>query len=85
MKAYTCPHCGEEFENKSDLMMHLKIDNCEVQVQQQIEIHEVRNGEAHQADLATQGKYGVDYKQYWYNDQDGTVFCLVEAPNAARA
>lgn len=37
---------------------------------------------AHRADLQTQGKYGVDYKQYWYNDADGSVFCLVEAPSA---
>jgi hypothetical protein len=40
---------------------------------------------AHQADLATQAKYGVDYKQYWFNDQTGVVFCLVEAPDAATA
>jgi len=41
--------------------------------------------QAHQADLATQAKYGVDYKQYWFNDQAGTVFCLVEAPDAETA
>ncbi len=40
---------------------------------------------AHQADLATQAKYGVDYKQYWFNDQTGVVFCLVEAPDAETA
>ncbi len=40
---------------------------------------------AHKADLATQEKYGVDYKQYWYNDAAGSVFCLVEAPNAEAA
>ncbi len=34
---------------------------------------------AHQADLATQEKYGVDYKQYWYNEAEGAVYCLVEA------
>ena len=37
---------------------------------------------AHKADLATQEKYGVDYKQYWYNETAGAVYCLVEAPNA---
>jgi hypothetical protein len=40
---------------------------------------------AHQADLATQAKYGVDYKQYWFNEQTGDVFCLVEAPDAETA
>lgn len=40
---------------------------------------------AHEADLATQEKYGVDYKQYWYNEAAGTVFCLVEAPDAEAA
>jgi len=40
---------------------------------------------AHKADLETQAKYGVDYKQYWFNEAEGTVFCLVEAPNAEAA
>ena len=40
---------------------------------------------AHQADLATQQKYGVDYKRYWYNAEEGAVYCLVEAPNAEAA
>ncbi len=40
---------------------------------------------AHQADLATQQKYGVDYKQYWYNESAGAVYCLVAAPDAEAA
>jgi hypothetical protein len=36
---------------------------------------------AHVKDVQTQKKYGVNYKKYWYNEQDGTVFCLFEAPN----
>ena len=40
---------------------------------------------AHQADLAVQGKYGVDYRKYWLNEKCGKVFCLVEAPNAEAA
>jgi len=40
---------------------------------------------AHQADLATQGTYGVDYKHYWFNEQTGDVYCLVEAPDAETA
>ncbi len=27
----------------------------------------------------------MDYKQYWYNEADGAVYCLVEAPNAEAA
>jgi hypothetical protein len=40
---------------------------------------------AHQADLATQGRYGVDYKQYWVDETNGKIFCLVEAPDADAA
>ena len=42
-------------------------------------------GNAHQADLAVQGAYGVDYKQYWFDEGTGKVFCLVEAPDAEAA
>jgi hypothetical protein len=28
---------------------------------------------------------GVDYKQYWVNESEGKVFCLVEAPNKESA
>ena len=40
---------------------------------------------AHQADLATQEKYGVKYLQYWFDEESGKVFCLVEAPNKEAA
>jgi hypothetical protein len=40
---------------------------------------------AHAKDLQTQGKYGVKYLNYWYNDQTGQVFCLVEAPSKEAA
>ena len=40
---------------------------------------------AHEADLLTQGKYGVDYMQYWFDEGNGKVFCLVSAPNAEAA
>jgi hypothetical protein len=42
-------------------------------------------GNAHKADLETQGAYGVDYKQYWFDEGTGKVFCLVEAPDADAA
>jgi hypothetical protein len=37
--------------------------------------------DAHKKDLEVQGKHGVDFKNYWYNESDGTIFCLCEAPN----
>jgi hypothetical protein len=40
---------------------------------------------AHQRDLEVQERYGVDYKQYWFDEDSGTVFCLVEAPDADAA
>jgi hypothetical protein len=40
---------------------------------------------AHQADLNTQGKYGVKYLRYWFDEAAGKVFCLVEAPNKEAA
>jgi hypothetical protein len=40
---------------------------------------------AHQADLETQGRYDVDYKQYWVDEANGKIFCLVEAPDADAA
>ena len=41
--------------------------------------------EAHAKDLETQGKHGVDYIRYWVDEQEGKVFCLVEAPDAETA
>ena len=41
--------------------------------------------QAHAADLATQGRYDVDYLRYWVDEGQGKVFCLVEAPDAEAA
>ena len=41
--------------------------------------------EAHKKDLATEGKYGVDYKAYWVDEKNGKVYCLSEAPSAEAA
>ncbi|MCU1668147.1 MAG: putative gualylate cyclase protein [Blastococcus sp.] len=41
--------------------------------------------QAHQADLQTQGRHGVDYQRYWVDERNGKIFCLVEAPDAATA
>ncbi len=40
---------------------------------------------AHMADLQAQGKYDVRYLRYWVDEQQGKVFCLVEAPSADAA
>ena len=41
--------------------------------------------QAHQADLKTQGQYGVNYLRYWVDESEGKIFCLVEAPDAEAA
>ena len=40
---------------------------------------------AHEADLKTQGQYGVSYLRYWVDEAEGKIFCLVEAPDAEAA
>jgi class 3 adenylate cyclase len=56
-----------------------------------LDVHEVPGAtpddlrKAHEADLAVQGRYGVDYRKYWLNEKCGKVFCLVEAPSAEAA
>lgn len=41
--------------------------------------------EAHKKDLKAQKKYGVNYLKYWFNEKEGRVFCLVEAPDKESA
>ncbi len=57
-----------------------------------MDVHTIEGGvsaddvaKAHQADLETQGRYGVEYKRYWVDEKSGKVFCLVEAPDAEAA
>ena len=40
---------------------------------------------AHERDLEVQEKYGAKYLRYWFSQDEGRVFCLVEAPNAEAA
>jgi hypothetical protein len=54
-----------------------------------MDIHNLGDGvtledvaKAHQADLATQGDYDVNYLRYWVDEAQGKIFCLVEAPSA---
>jgi class 3 adenylate cyclase len=36
--------------------------------------------DAHLLDLEVQGKHGVKYHTYWFDPENGTVFCLAEGP-----
>jgi hypothetical protein len=57
-----------------------------------LDVHNIPGGvsasdvaQAHEADLKTQGKHGVDYKRYWVDEKAGKIFCLVEAPSPEAA
>jgi Protein of unknown function (DUF4242) len=57
-----------------------------------LDIHSFNDGvavadvaQAHMADLDTQGQHEVRYLRYWVDEQQGKVFCLVQAPSAAAA
>jgi hypothetical protein len=57
-----------------------------------MDVHNIDGGvsaddvaKAHMADLQTQGEYDVRYLRYWVDEQEGKVFCLVEAPSAEAA
>ena len=40
---------------------------------------------AHARDLEVQGKHGTKFLNYWYNEDEGTIYCLAQAPNAEAA
>jgi hypothetical protein len=40
---------------------------------------------AHAADVAIQDQYNVNYKHYWVDEENGKVFCLVDAPDRETA
>jgi hypothetical protein len=56
-----------------------------------LDIHEFGPGKvsaaavagAHQKDLAVQKKYGVNFINYWVDEQRGTLMCLAQAPDSA--
>lgn len=41
--------------------------------------------DAHKKDIEVQKKFGVNYLKYWFNEKEGRVFCLVEAPDKESA
>ena len=40
---------------------------------------------AHAADLAIQDQHGVNYRSYWVDEENGKIFCLVDAPDPEAA
>ena len=56
-----------------------------------MDIHEVKGAtpedvaKAHIADMKVQGKYGVEYHKYWFNEKQGKIFCLCSAPTPEAA
>lgn len=36
---------------------------------------------AHEKDLQVQNKYGVKFLKFWVDEEEGTIFCLSEAPH----
>ena len=41
--------------------------------------------EAHRKDLEVQGRYGVRFLTYWFDESRGTGFCLIDAPDIETA
>jgi hypothetical protein len=57
-----------------------------------MDVHNIEGGvsatdvaDAHMKDLQKQPKHGVNYKSYWVAEEEGKIFCLVEAPNLEAA
>jgi class 3 adenylate cyclase len=56
-----------------------------------MDIHEVKGAtagdvaKAHDLDVKIQGKFGVEYHKYWFNEAQGKIFCLCSAPNPEAA
>lgn len=57
-----------------------------------LDVHSIDDGvtmddvaKAHAADLQVQGRHDVRYLRYWVDEENGKVFCLVEAPSAGAA
>jgi len=55
-----------------------------------LDVHDLEPGKvtfeavagAHEKDLATQGKYGVNFIKYWVDEKAGKVYCLAESPDS---
>lgn len=40
---------------------------------------------AHMKDLETRDEHGVKDLKYWFNEESGRIYCLVDAPSKAAA
>ena len=57
-----------------------------------MDVHNMEGGvasedvaKAHMADVQEQDQHGVKYLKYWVSEDQGKVFCLVDAPDAESA
>lgn len=56
-----------------------------------MDIHEIRGAtaedvaKAHVADVEKQHEHDVEYLKYWFNENNGKIFCLVRAPDPEAA
>jgi len=57
-----------------------------------IDVHEKIDGltadavaGAHARDLEVQDKHDTKYLKYWFDEENGKVFCLIDAPDADAA
>jgi hypothetical protein len=57
-----------------------------------MDVHNMEGGvasedvaKAHMADVQEQDQHGVKYLKYWVSEDQGKIFCLVDAPDAESA
>lgn len=70
--------------NSGDMSMNTPVANDYLY----IDIHHLEKGkaayasaaDAHQKDLMTEKKYGVEFIRYWVDEESGTIFCLTKSP-----
>ncbi|HRH59287.1 MAG TPA: DUF4242 domain-containing protein [Chitinophagaceae bacterium] len=73
------------------LSAQVKMDTSSAPKKLFIDVHQLEPGKvkfedvagAHAKDLATEKKYGVDFKRYWVDEGKGLVYCLSSAPDSA--
>jgi len=51
----------------------------DIHLLEDVSLEEAKDG--HLRDRAIQEKYGVTYHQYWFNEEAGRLYCLMEGPN----
>jgi AraC-like DNA-binding protein len=72
-----------DFFSKLNQILKLNLQDMplymDIHLLKDVSVEDVRK--AHLQDLAVQEKYGVTYHQYWINEAEGTVYCLMEGPD----